>query len=127
MSLTLFSQKTTLIDGDTSICFSVAKSKYLLKQIYLVSEKDALLKITEQQLKICIQEKIIYENQLSEFQQYIDNQKEITSNITAVSTQKMEQIKALAKELKKQKSKTWLSIFGGIVSTAFVSYLWISK
>jgi uncharacterized membrane-anchored protein YitT (DUF2179 family) len=127
MSLTLFSQKTTLIDGDTSICFSVAKSKYLLKQIYLVSEKDALLKITEQQLKICIQEKIIYENQLSEFQQYIDNQKEITSNITAVSTQKEEQIKALAKELKKQKSKTWLSIFGGIFSTAFVSYLWISK
>lgn len=127
MSLTLFSQKTTLIDGDTSICFSVSRAKFLLKQIYLVSEKDTLLKITERQLKICIQEKIIYEQQLSKYEQYINNQKEITSNITAVSTEKDEQIKALNKNFKTQKLKTWGSIFVGVVSTAFVSYLWISK
>ena len=127
MSLTLFSQKTTLIDGDTSICFTVPRAKFLLKQIYLVSEKDTLLKITENQLKICTQEKIIYEQQLSEYEKYINNQKEINSNITAVSTQKDEQIKALNKNFKTQKLKTWGSIFVGVVSTAFVSYLWISK
>jgi hypothetical protein len=125
--LTLFSQKTTLIDGDTSICFTVPRAKFLLKQIYLVSEKDTLLKITENQLKICTQEKIIYEQQLSEYEKYINNQKEINSNVTAVSTQKDEQIKALNKNFKTQKLKTWGSIFVGVVSTAFVSYLWISK
>ena len=127
MSLTLFSQKTTLIDGDTSICFSIPRSKFLLKQIYLVSEKDTLLKITEKELKICIQEKVIYEQQLKQFQQFIDNQKEINSNITAISNQKDEEIKALNNQFRKQKLKTWFSILGGFVSTAFVSYLWIGK
>lgn len=127
MSLTLFSQKAVFIDGDTLICFTVSKSKFLLKQVYTVAEKDTLLKITENQLKICIEEKIIYEQQLQEFQQYIYNQQQITSNIVAVSTQKDEQIKAVNKSLRTQKVKTWFSIASGIVSTAFVSYLYIIK
>ena len=127
MSSTLFSQKAVFIDGDTSICFTVSKSKFLLKQVYTVAEKDTLLKITENQFKICIEEKIIYEQQLQEFQQYIYNQQQITSNIVAVSTQKDEQIKAVNKSLRTQKVKTWFSIASGIVSTAFVSYLYIIK
>jgi len=127
MSLTLFSQKTTLIDGDTSICFSIPRAKFLLKQIYLVSEKDTLLKITENQYKVCMQEKVIYQQQLSEFEKYIYNQNQITSNITALNTQKDEEIKALNKRFKTQKLKTWGSIIIGVVSTAFVSYLWISN
>lgn len=125
--MTVCSQKTVLIDGDTSICFSVTQAKFLLKQVYSVAEKDTLLKITENQLKICVEEKIIYEQQLQQFQQYIYNQKQITSNIIAVSTQKDEQIKAVNKSLKTQKLKTWFSIVGGVVSTAFVSYLYIIK
>lgn len=127
MSLTLYSQKTTLIDGDTSICFSIPRAKFLLKQIYLVSEKDTLLKITENQYKLCVEEKSIYEQQILEFEKYVYNQNQITSNTKALTTQKEEEIKALNKKFKTQKLKTWGSIIVGVVSTAFVSYLWISK
>ena len=127
LSSILFSQKTTLIDGDTSICFSIPQAKFLLKQIYVVSEKDTLLKITDNQLKICFEEKVIYEEQVINYEEYINNQKEISSNISAVNSQKDLEIKALQKQLKRQKLKTWFSILGGFVSTAFVSYLCISK
>lgn len=125
--MTLFSQKTALIDGDTSICFSIPKAKFLLKQIYVVAEKDTLLRLTETQFQICTQEKIIYQKQIQAYQQIINSQQEITANVSAVSSQKDEEIKYLQKQISKQKIKTWFAILGGIVSTAFVSYLWISK
>jgi hypothetical protein len=116
-----------LIDKDTSICFSTSKSKFLLKQVYLVSEKDTLLKITESELKIANQQKLLLAQQVEAYQKIISNQQEISSNLLAVSSQKDEEIKALNKQITKQKVKTWVSIFGGVVSTAFVSYLWIKK
>ena len=116
-----------LIDKDTSICFSIPKSKFLLKQIYLVSEKDTLLKITEVELKIANQQKLLLQQQVEAYQKIIVNQQEISSNLLAVLTQKDEDIKALNKQITKQKVKTWASIISGVVSTAFVSYLCITK
>jgi hypothetical protein len=125
--LTLFSQKTVFIDGDTSICFSIPKSKFLLKQVYTVTEKDTLLKITETQLQVCIQGKLIYEQQVQAYQQIINTQLLINKNISAVLSQKDENIKTLNTQLSKQKAKTWISILGGVVTTVFISYLYIQK
>lgn len=116
-----------LIDGDTSICFSLPKSKFLLKQVYLVLEKDTLLKITETELKICKEQNAIFIQQVEAYQKIIANQQQISSNLSAVSSQKDEEIKALNKQILKQKVKTWASIVGSVVSTAFVSYLWLTK
>ena len=127
MSSTLFSQKAVLIDGDTSICFTVPKSKFLLKQVYTIAEKDTLLTITETQLEICIQEKVIYEQQVQAYQQIINSQLLITKNKSAVLSQKNEDIKSLNTQLSKQKVKTWLSLLGGLASTVFISYLYIKK
>jgi len=99
----------------------------LLKQVYLVAEKDTLLKITETELKISKEKSTIYQQQVQAYQQVIDKQSEITENTIAVNTQKDEEIKILKKDIAKQKVKTWGCILGGVVSTAFVSYLYISK
>ena len=127
MSLTLFSQKPLLIDGDTSLCFSIPQSKYLLKQVYLVKEKDTLLKLTEIELKVCKEKSLIYQQQIKAFEDIIYSQKVINQNNNAINKQKDDEIKILNKELAKQKVKTWASILGGVVSTAFVSYLYIKK
>lgn len=127
MSLTLYSQKPVLIDGDTNICFSIAQSKYLLKQVYLVSERDTILRLTETELKICTEKNIIFQEQNKAYQKIIDSEKQINQNVLAINKEKDEQIKILNKEIAKQKVKTWFSILGGFVSTAFVSYLYIKK
>jgi hypothetical protein len=127
LSSTAYSQKTVLIDGDTTICFSIPQSKFLLKQVYLVAEKDTLLKITETELRVSKEKSTIYEQQIQAYQQVVNNQKQITENYIAIQHQKEEEIKILKKDLAKQKVKTWGCILGGIVSTAFVSYLYISK
>lgn len=92
-----------------------------------MAEKDTLLRLTETQYQICSQEKLVYQQQIQAYQQIINSQQEITANVSAVSTQKDSEIKYLQKEIAKQKVKTWFAILGGVVSTAFVSYLWISK
>jgi len=54
MNLMTYSQKLVLDDrGDTLVCFSVPKSKFLLKQVYKVAECDTLLKICERQKTLC--------------------------------------------------------------------------
>ena len=127
LNLTAYSQKPVLIDGDTTICFSVPQAKFLLKQVYLVAEKDTLLKLTETQLKVSNEKSTIYQQQIQAYQEVINKQSEITQNSIAISTQKDEEIKILKKEIAKQKVKTWACILGGVVSTAFVSYLYLSK
>ena len=127
MSSILFSQKSVLIDGDTTICFSIPQSKFLLKQVYLVSEKDTLLKLTEIELKVTKEKTLIYQQQIKAFEDIMYSQKEINQNVFAINKQKDAEIKILNKELAKQKVKTWASIVGGVVSTAFVSYLYIKK
>jgi hypothetical protein len=116
-----------LIDGDTSICFSIPKSKFLLKQVYFVLEKDTLLRITETELKICQEQNSIFIQQVEAYQKIIANQQQVASNLSAISSQKDDEIKALNKQITNQKVKTWVAILSGVVSTGFVSYLWITK
>lgn len=78
-------------------------------------------------MQVCTQEKLVYQQQIQAYQQIINSQQEITANVSAVNNQKDEEIKYLHKQVAKQKVKTWFAILGGVVSTAFVSYLWISK
>ena len=95
--------------------------------MYLVAEKDTLLNITETELKISNEKSTIYQQQIQAYKEVINKQIEITQNSIAISNQKDEEIKILKKQVAKQKVKTWFAILGGVVSTAFVSYLYISK
>jgi hypothetical protein len=99
----------------------------LLKQVYLVAEKDTLLNLTEEELRVCNEKTRIYQEQIEAFKEILDKQIEITQNVHALNNQKDEQIKILKKEISKQKVKTWAAILGGVVSTAFISYLYFSK
>jgi hypothetical protein len=99
----------------------------LLKQVYLVAEKDTLLNLTEEELRVCNEKTRIYQEQIEAFKEILDKQIEITQNAYALNNQKDEQIKILKKEISKQKVKTWAAILGGVVSTAFISYLYFSK
>ncbi len=99
----------------------------MLKQVYLVAEKDTLLNLTEEELRVCTEKTRIYQEQIEAFKEILDKQIEITQNAYALNNQKDEQIKILKKEISKQKVKTWAAILGGVVSTAFISYLYFSK
>ncbi len=99
----------------------------MLKQVYLVAEKDTLLNLTEEELRVCNEKTRIYQEQIEAFKEILDKQIEITQNVHALNNQKDEQIKILKKEISKQKVKTWAAILGGVVSTAFISYLYFSK
>jgi hypothetical protein len=99
----------------------------LLKQVYLVAEKDTLLNLTEEELRVCNEKTRIYQEQIEAFKEILDKQIEITQNAYALNNQKDEQINILKKEISKQKVKTWVAILGGVVSSAFISYLYFSK
>jgi len=79
------------------------------------------------ELKVCKEKTFIYQQQIKAFEEIINSQKEINNNVLTINKQKDGEIKILNKELRKQKVKTWASILGGVVSTAFVSYLYIKK
>lgn len=127
LSSTAFSQKSVLIDADTNICFSFSQAKYLLKQLYLVNEQDTLLKISKSMLELCNEKSIIYEKQIMAYEEIVKNQEKIYENSLALNNQINDEIKSLKKEISKHKFRGWTYIFGGFVSTAFVSYLYISK
>jgi hypothetical protein len=116
-----------LINGDTTICFSIPQSKFLLKQIYLVSQKDTLLQITELELKIVKDKVLIFQEQIKIFQNVIENEKQINQNLLVIIKQKDDEIKILTKEISKQKVKTSIAIIGGLFTTSFISYFCLKK
>lgn len=122
-----YSQKAVSVEGDTLVCFSVPQSKYILKQFYLVAEKDTLLSISETQFRVCESQKILYQEQIKAYEQIISRNTEIVNNLNVISEQKDITIKELQKQIRKQKIRTAISIGCGVVTTAFVSYLWVTK
>lgn len=127
MNLTVFSQKTELIDGDTVICFTIPQSKFLLKQVYLVTEKDTLCKILTNELFICKQQNEKYKENLNLYNQISVKEIQTTNNNSAILSQKSIEIVLLKAQVKSQKIKTIFASATGFVTTIFFSYLWIIK
>jgi hypothetical protein len=127
MNLTVFSQKTELIDGDTVICFTIPQSKFLLKQVYLVTEKDTLCKILTNELFICKQQNEKYKENINLYEQISVKEIQTTNNNSAILSQKSVEIELLKTQLKFQKIKTIFASATGFVTTIFFSYLWIIK
>lgn len=127
MNLTVFSQKTELIDGDTVICFTIPQSKFLLKQVYLVTEKDTLCKILTNELFICKQQNEKYKENLNLYNQISIKEIQTTNNNSAILSQKSIEIVLLKAQVKSQKIKTIFASATGFVTTIFFSYLWIIK
>ena len=95
--------------GDTLVCFTVAQSKYLLKQVYRVAEYDTLLKVCEKQKSLCDtinakNERIIY-NCYS-----VNDRNDKMLKVKDYQIDKLtESLKASNKEIRKQKVYKWIA------------------
>jgi hypothetical protein len=132
MSLMGFSQSNSLPkaiveDKDTLICFDVAQSKYILKEMYRAVYLDSLNRINER----IIEEKSLQNTLLKQTIQQKDvqiaeksKQIEIKDVQLAESNNKVETLKT---EVRIQKTHKWIAIIGGGALTGFMTYLWITK
>lgn len=125
--LTAFSQKTILINQDTSICFSVKQSKFLLKNVFQNESLDTLLNLerqttTQQLVKIeLLQNNILLEEQKNKNLGLIIENKDVQNAFLN------ETIKDLKKEIKVQKiKKIAVGILGFVTSSLFL-YLYLTK
>lgn len=132
MSFMGFSQSNSLPkaiveDKDTLICFDVAQSKYILKEMYRAVYLDSLNRINERLIeeqktqKSLLEQTIVQKDvQLGEKSKQI----EIKNVQLAESNNKIE---ALKTEVRIQKTHKWIAIIGGGALTGFMTYLWITK
>lgn len=125
--LTAYSQKITLVNEDTLICFTTNQSKFLLKEVYRAEMLDTLLKLelntsSEKQAKINLLEDNV--NLLREKER---NLNAIILNQDAIKLTYESDIKKIRRQLYFQKIQK--SIIGGLgaVTTGIFMYLYITK
>jgi hypothetical protein len=118
-SLSGFSQKLILSEGDTLIGFSLRKSRYLLNQTYRVKELDTLLKVAQAQL--ANEKRIILNDSLN----MVDCGKQRRNDQELLYMQKVE-IGGLKKEVKAEHRKCrwqvvqkWTAVGVAIAVTGF--------
>jgi len=123
MSIKAFSQKATLSEKDTVICFTIPQSKYLLKKYYQSEELLILDSICEAQLR--------------GFKAISTSNERIITNQSLVLKNKDEEVRLREleigglnelindkeKEINKQKTYKWIAIASGLF---FSSYLIIA-
>lgn len=122
-SLMTFSQQIILNDkGDTLICFSVNKSKFLLKEYYRAKELDEVLKIceTEKQISdtIIVRSLVI----ISDLKQVNANNQQIIKAKDYELEQANISIGIANKNVRKQKVYKWIAIGVGATITGFSGY-----
>ena len=127
MNLNSFSQTLVSTKKDTSICFSLNRAKYLLKEHYNLQECQALLNICESQ-------KTLLDSLIANQKLNANNLKGIILNQKTLVSYKDDEISLLndkiayeQKEVRKQKVYKWLAIVGGVVGTTFVTYKYLTK
>lgn len=128
MSLAVFSQQVVLNSkGDTTICFSVPQSKFLLKEHYKVMMLDSLNSICEKQRLIAYE--IIKNDNI-----IFDKEQQIVANRNQVIILKDYEISKLnnvitdqKKAIRRQKLYKWLSIVGGGAVSGFIGYKYLIK
>lgn len=125
--LTAFSQKITLVNEDTLICFSSNQSKFLLKEVYRAEMLDTLLKLelrTNEEKSIQIK---LLENNVELLRNKEKNLNEIILNQDAIKTTYESDLKRLRRQLYVQKLQK--NIFGGVglLTSGLFLYLYITK
>lgn len=126
MSSTLYSQTTQLIKGDTSICFTITQSKFLLKQAYKVKELTEIISINNQ-------ERIIYDSITKNNNEIIQNQDELLKDSKEILKLKEFQIqeekdktKQAQKETRKQRTGKIAAIVIGTAVAILEGVLFIT-
>lgn len=121
-SIKAFSQKATLNDKDTVICFTVPQSKFLLKKYYQAEELFLLDSICEAQLSV-------YKDISSSNERVIKNQSLVIKNKDEEVRLKELEIGGLnelindkEKEIATQKIYKWIAITSTIIVTCFIAF-----
>ncbi len=128
MTLTTYSQTTVLNkNGDTSVCFSVKQTKFLLKKYYEVEKFRQLDSICEAQRALC--DSVVQSKQIVTQKQeiIITNQKEIIDLKQYEIARLTEQLKIEKKNVRKQKTYKWISIGVGTLASGFLGFKLLGK
>lgn len=127
-NLSVFSQTLILTEkGDTAICFSVNKGKYILGEHYKLQECQALLSVCETQ-------KMLLDSVITNKQLNIDGCKQVIYNQSVLLSNGQIQIKTLENEIKIEQKNTrkqivykWLTTGCGVAVTVLMGYLLLAK
>jgi endoglucanase Acf2 len=128
MSLQTFSQTLVLNEkNDTTICFSLAKGKYLLKQTYKVAECDTLRKICEVQRLMSDSVILEQSSNIADYKIVIDNQKNMLwMKDNQIDNLKLE-LEGEKRATKLQKVYKWVAIIGGGALSGYLGYKYVTK
>lgn len=127
-SLRAYSQKVVLDkNGDTTICFSLAQSKFLLKQVYALQECDTLRKICEAQLTYC--DTLVQTNKQlnTDIKLLLRNEVELKQLYDAKIFDLEIRLNNQIGRTKKQNFYKWCAIIGGGVLSSYLAVKYIQK
>ena len=123
----VFSQKVILDNKDTLICFTQPECKMILKEFSKANYLDTLSKIQYKEISI-----LKKSNQ--ELQEMFDikaSQLKLSQDLSKIKEIEIDRLVLqkdnLKKEITRQKTHKIIGIIAGSISTAFMTYLWISK
>lgn len=126
-SLKIYSQKLIVENKDTLLCFEINQGKYILKQLYSLKECEEIRNVCEQQV-------FKYDSLYNEAEKAKKVVMSLYRNCDDQIFMKEIKIKALEKSLNQEYEKTSnekrnkkTAIILGILSTSFMTYLWITK
>lgn len=127
VALTAFSQSITLSkSGDTLLCFNKSRSAFLLKQYYASQELRQQttidsLKISILQEEVRGQKRIVAERIILE--KMMDSE---IAKRDSIIIECSKQIKLGQRQVRIERSKTFLVAVAGTSGFLFMSYLWVS-
>jgi hypothetical protein len=125
--LTAYSQKITLVNEDTLICFTSNQSKFLLKEVYRAEMLDTLLQLELQTSEQKTSQINLLENSIELLRLKERNLNEIILNQDAIKNSYESDIKRLRRQLYFQKVQK--TIFGGVglLTSGLFLYLYVTK
>ena len=125
--LTAYSQKITLVNEDTLICFTSNQSKFLLKEVYRAEMLDTLLQLELKTSEQKTSQINLLENSIELLRLKERNLNEIILNQDAIKNSYESDIKRLRRQLYFQKVQK--TIFGGVglLTSGLFLYLYVTK
>jgi len=123
----LFSQRVIATNNDTLICFTPEQCKVILKEFNLCNYFDSLTRLQTVEI-------ILMKNSISELKELADlktSQLKFCQDLGKIKEVEIERLvsqkKQLGKEIKRQSNHKIIAIVSGSITTALMTYLWITK
>lgn len=125
--MTAYSQKITLVNEDTLICFTSNQSKFLLREVYRAEMLDTLLQLESKISEQKTSQINLLENSIDLLRLKERNLNEIILNQDAIKNSYELDIKRLRRQLYVQKLQK--TIFGGVgfITSGLFLYLYVTK